>query len=178
MNDSHHLQNQQEQLSNYVADLEPMQVQSACEDGILRLIKAMESALKEAAAENMPPLPSAIVSYNSRNTQNNNNNNTSRQNQQQQQVDTTIVRREKWENVAKSRLTPLAEEVQNACADLHDCLGMLNEFGLNAAACEREKDNMLIETARIEERVVVIFRAAARKKEELMGELKNMAKVI
>ncbi len=75
----------------------------------------------------------------------------------------------------QAKLTPLAMEVQNACADLHEQIGMLNEFGLDAAACEQEKDKMLVETARIEERIVEIYGMAANKEEELVKRLENMA---
>ena len=160
------------------------QIQQDCQDGILKVIQAMELALKEASGENAPPLPSAgkrsitvggnassSVPYSSSSsmmmlmTENNT----------VAAADTTIQKREKWETDMRNRLAPLAMNVKDACADLHESLELLSEFALDEGRCEHAKNDMLVKTAQMEERIVQVYSMAAKKEKELVEELENMA---
>ena len=150
------------------------QTQTQCEEGLLRVIRAMEAALKEASGENAPPLPSSLrrstTAFSSSSEQYNpsSSNNSS-------SSDTAIVKREKWEQKMKDKLTPLAFEVQEACKDLHENLGNLNEFCLNEEQCKEERKRMVVQTAVLEEKIVEVYSQAARQEEALMKDLEKLA---
>lgn len=157
------------------------QVQVDCEQGLLRVIRAMEAALKEASGENAPPLPSSLRRSTTTFSQNNNQNfssvlhDASSSSAAATTSDTTIVKREKWEQKMKDKLAPLAAEVQDACASLHQSLGNLNEFCLDEERAKEARKRMVIETAILEERIVDVYAQAARQEDELMKDLEKWA---
>ena len=146
---------------------------------VLDVIKSMQDALKAASGEGAPPLP-PLVRKPTATTENPSSSSKSfgqaaAAAATTTSIDTVVRRREKWEADTKEALTPHAANVQDACANLHGCLGNLSEFALDAEACEREKKMMVEETARLEEQIVQLYRKAANTEEILVKKLEATA---
>ena len=148
-----------------------------CEQRFVAVVRAMQEALVEASGARAPPLPPLVqwpaavssggigprpaagLAVNSAVSD----------------TDTAVQRRARWEATMKERLRPLARQVQDACADLHDAVGCLSEFCTDPERCRAAQASLVAETALLEERLVRVYSGAAREEERLMKALLDQA---
>lgn len=163
-----------------------------CERTLLEVVQAMEAALKCASAEDAPPLPplssqrKVVTSAAAAAAQSSSMpfhfpsssaaaNTGSATTTTTTDVDTAVQRREEWERKMREKLLQHSDRVQDACANLHELLGGLSEFCLDEQMCRDEHRGMVAETAHLEQYIVELYQAAARREEQLFNALKRSA---